>query len=79
MAVIVYSSGCPKCKILKSKMDDKNIDFKLIEDVEVMKSKGFEHAPMLEVNEKIYDFNQAIKFVNKFDGSDFESFVTSMQ
>ena len=34
MNVILYSTGCPKCNILKKKLADAQIDYKVIEDVE---------------------------------------------
>lgn len=82
MSVIEYSSGCPKCRILESKLKDKDIEFTLLEDSDLMVEKGFQHAPMLEVNGDVFDFNQAIKFVNAYDSESdesFESFVTSKQ
>lgn len=63
--VIFYTTHCPKCNVLKSKLDSKNIEYKIIEDVDIMQNKGFSSAPILEVNNEIFDFVNAIKWVNK--------------
>ena len=33
MDIILYSTGCPKCKILKKKLEDKNIDYVESDDI----------------------------------------------
>ena len=66
--ITLYSTHCPKCKILQKKLDDKKIQYTLCEDIEVMKSKNIMSAPMLGVNDKILDFYNAVKFVNDYKG-----------
>ena len=60
----LYSTGCPKCKVLKSKLDSKQIEYTIIEDVEVMKNKGFNSLPVLEVDGTMYEFREAVNYVN---------------
>lgn len=36
MNVILYSTGCPRCKILKSKLDKKGITYSVVDDVDKM-------------------------------------------
>ena len=64
MQTILYSTGCPKCNVLKTKLTQKGVDFKLIEDADAMISKGFTSAPMLEVDGNAMDFMDAVKWVN---------------
>ena len=64
-SVILYEHGCPRCKVLKSKLDQKGIKYKNISDVEVMKSKGFTEAPKLEVNGVVYDFKEAVQWIGE--------------
>ena len=64
MQTILYSTGCPKCNVLKTKLTQKGVDFKLIEDADAMISKGFMSAPMLEVDGNAMDFMDAVKWVN---------------
>ena len=64
MQTILYSTGCPKCNVLKTKLTQKGVDFKLIEDADAMISKGFMSAPMLEVDGNAMNFMDAVKWVN---------------
>ena len=61
--VILYSTGCPKCNVLKTKLTEKGIQFDVIEDVDLMQQKGFMEAPMLEVGESIMNFSDAIAWM----------------
>ena len=63
--VILYEHGCPRCKVLKAKLDQKNIRYEDVTDVEVMKLKGFEEAPKLEVNGIVYGFTEAVKWIGE--------------
>ena len=61
--VILYEHGCPRCKVLKSKLDKKGIEYEDVSDVEIMKAKGFQEAPKLEVNGVIMDFKEANEWI----------------
>lgn len=63
--VILYEHGCPKCKILRMKLDQKGIVYDTVNDIEVMKAKGFQEAPKLEVDGIIYGFKEAIDWVKE--------------
>ena len=68
MKVILYSTDCPKCKILESKLKQKNVAFELVtgeEAVEAISNKGFMSAPMLEVDGEDMEFGKAVKWVNE--------------
>lgn len=64
MNVVMYSTGCPKCKILKKKMDEKKVVYEEETDVEKMKSKGIDRVPVLEVDGKLFSYSEAVKLVN---------------
>jgi glutaredoxin-related protein len=64
MNVILYSTHCPRCVVLEEKLEDADIEFKLIEDQKVMEEKGFMSAPMLEVDGQVMDFVKANKWIN---------------
>jgi hypothetical protein len=46
-------------------LDEKGIQYEDVTDVELMKSKGFESAPKLEVDGVIMDFKTAINWVKE--------------
>lgn len=64
--ITLYSTGCPKCKVLKTKLNKKDLQFVEVTDVKEMEKLGFKAAPMLEVNGKIMNYSEAIKWVNNF-------------
>lgn len=67
--VVLYSTGCPKCKVLKMKLDKKGIVYTENTDMDTMLALGLKSAPALEVGSELYDFNRAVKWVDE-QGSD---------
>ena len=65
MNVILYSTGCPKCNILKKKLADAKIDYSVVEDVDVMLSKGLKDVPWLEVDGNLMNFADSSKWINE--------------
>lgn len=66
MEVVVYSfPTCPKCKVLKSKLQRKNINYTEIQDIEKMQELGISSVPYLQVNDELMDFTKANAWVNE--------------
>ena len=63
MKVILYSTGCPQCNILKEMLQKKNIIFQIEDHIEEMKKLGFLSLPMLSVDDKILNFKEAFNFL----------------
>ena len=63
--VTFYSNNCPRCKILQQKLDEKGVIYEKVSDVEIMKQKGFMSVPMLEVDEKIMTYVEAINWIKE--------------
>ena len=61
--VTFYSTGCPRCKTLKMKLEQKKVDFVECTDEEEMTKLGLTSAPALGVDGKIYNFSEAIKYL----------------
>ena len=50
--MIVYSlSTCGQCRVLKAKLKEKNIDFTVVEDIEIMKELGIQGVPVLQFDD----------------------------
>ena len=60
----LYTTGCPKCIILKKKLNEKNIEYVEINDIKQMIAMGLKSVPWLEVNGQMMDFNQANQWIN---------------
>ena len=64
MNIVLYSTKCPKCKILETKLNQKNMEYTEVNDVDLMLEKGFATVPMLEVNGEVMDFKAANDWIN---------------
>lgn len=62
--IILYSTGCPKCKVLEAKLKQKDIQYTHVTDMDVMTDKGFMSVPVLEVDGVTMDFAKAIEWTN---------------
>lgn len=67
MKAILYSTGCPKCKVLKSKLDSKNIDYEIESDIDKMLRLGMVSIPYLQIGDKIMDFKESVDYLNSMD------------
>lgn len=65
MDVILYSTNCPKCKVLEKKLNSIGVDYTIVTDEDLMISKGFSSAPMLEVDGNIMDFGNAVRWAKE--------------
>lgn len=70
MKIKLYTTHCPKCKILEKKLNAKNIPYEIIEDLNIMLEKGMKSAPYLEVDGVLYDFVDGNKWINEFKGNE---------
>lgn len=68
--MILFSTGCPKCKILTKKLDESGLSYDVCTDIEKMESLGIESVPVLEVNGKLMGFSEAMRFVTNGNGGD---------
>lgn len=62
-SVVLYSTGCPKCSVLKTKLDSKRINYTTVTDTNVMLSKGIDTVPVLEVDGKFLSFSEAVDWL----------------
>lgn len=65
MSVILYSTNCPKCKVLEAKLKEKEIEFTTITDVKIMRKLGMLSAPNLAVNDVIMNFKDSVDWLNQ--------------
>lgn len=69
--IILYSTNCPKCKVITKKLEQKGIDFTEIDCIAdttyiaMLSSKGFKSMPVLRVGDEYYDFSKANKWIGE--------------
>lgn len=62
--VTLYTTHCPKCIILEKKLQERNIEYQVCDNVDLMLERGFAEAPMLEIDGEIFNFGESIKKLN---------------
>lgn len=63
--VKLYTTHCPQCKVLETKLERAGIEYTQNDDISLMTELGFKSVPVLEVNGEYLNFSQAIKWVNE--------------
>ena len=62
--IILYSTGCPRCNVLKKKLTTKGILFELNESVSDMEAMGITQVPVLQIGEDLLSFADANSWIN---------------
>ena len=65
MSIILYTTFCPRCRVLETKLKQKEIEYEEVTDVDLMTEKGFMSVPMLEVDGKTLNFTQSNTWINE--------------
>lgn len=65
--LILYSTGCPKCRILEKKLRELHVEFSVVSDPEIMLQKGFTSVPMLETDGRILGYSEAYAWVKNLE------------
>ena len=63
--IILWSTHCPRCKVLELKLKQKGINYEENNNVEEMTAKGFQEAPKLEVDGTIMGFKEAVEWIGE--------------
>lgn len=66
--ITLYSTGCPRCRVLKTKLDAAGIQYNTVTDVNEMEAKGINEVPVLMVDDNEMNFQEAIAYVNQYAG-----------
>ena len=64
MKVILYTTHCPKCKVLEAKLNKKNISYEEVSDINIIQEKGYLSVPILEVDDTSMNFATANTWIN---------------
>ena len=66
----VYRTDCPKCRVLKKRLEASGVSFDLIEDEEKVLEKakefGLQEVPFIIADGELYRFTEAIKNLEVF-------------
>ena len=68
----LYTTNCPKCVVLEKKLNNKNINYDKVEDIEkimeIANEQGINTAPILEIDGEFLDFSHANTYINNMEG-----------
>ena len=63
--IVLYSKDdCPRCEMLKTKMNAKNIPFVEEKDEEIIDSLGIDFLPVLKVDNEFMELSRANDYIN---------------
>ena len=67
--VTLYSTHCPKCRVVEMKLKQLGIEHQIIDDEDTVVKIGQDQhilsAPILEADGKFMNFQDAVKFINE--------------
>lgn len=63
----MYTTHCPQCKVLEKMLNDKKIKYTQITDINIMKSKGIQSVPYLEVEGELKNFKESMEWIRNAD------------
>ena len=63
--IILYSTGCPKCKMLKKRLQEYNIPYTENNDVDEMIKLGITSVPYIQVAGELLDFAASWKWTQE--------------
>ena len=63
--IVLYSTGCPKCDVLKSKLNAKQVSYEEITSVADMLELGITQVPVLGIDGQLLEFAEANKWLNQ--------------
>lgn len=62
---VLYTTGCPKCRILEKKLNDKNVEFDACTNPNKMNELGITSVPVLGLPDgTMLEYFDAVKYVN---------------
>ena len=67
MKIVLFSTKCPRCNVLEKKLQQKNISYEEVNDIEIMGEKGYLSVPVLEVDGTSMDFKSANDWINSLN------------
>ena len=65
--VIMYTTHCPQCKVLEKMLNDKKIEYTQTTDINIMKCKGIQSVPYLEVEGELKNFKESMEWIRNAD------------
>lgn len=62
--VVLYSTGCPRCKALEQALNRAGIVYDYCDNIDTIAGLGVKYVPVLEVNGDLMDYPAALGWIN---------------
>ena len=66
---ILFTTNCPKCKVVEAKLNEKRVDYTKIDDVDLVIKKGLEQniaqAPFMLIENKYLSFMEILSWLEE--------------
>ena len=62
--ITLYTTGCPRCKVLESKLREAGFSFGVVDNQQKIIEMGFTTVPVMTVDGTIYQFKEAVEWIN---------------
>lgn len=67
MMVLFVSEGCGRCEGLKKRLIKNGFEFTISEDIDFLVEKGYQNAPILQINDTLYDLKASMDLLKDFE------------
>ena len=67
--IVLHTTNCPRCIVLKEKLNACKLSYSINEDIDIMFQKGIKHVPILEVDGELLDFAAAVRLLKVVSSS----------
>lgn len=61
--IILYSTGCPQCKVLASQLDKHKVAYEVCSDIPTMQRLGIRNVPVLSVDGQQMGMKDALSWL----------------
>lgn len=68
--IVLFSTGCPRCSVLKKKLEQKGIAYQENNSAEEMLALGITQVPVLKVEDDLLEFADANNWINKQESAE---------
>lgn len=65
---VLFSTGCPRCNVLKQKLDSAGVEYEIVSDVARLEAEGIDYVPVLDIDGTRLEFAEAVKWANAQKG-----------
>jgi len=65
MMITLYTTHCPRCKVLETKLKNKGLDYSVVDDENEIINLGILSVPVLNVDDVFYQFKEANDWINQ--------------